>query len=245
MKCIKEYYYSDGKCQPVTPIPNCLYYDEFSGVCQECLSSYYLDTNNCILRNVSNDIINCEQNKIDDDLCLECVDNYDLINNNTVCVKKIENCLLYSVSVIDLVGDHEYQCDNCVNGYYLNSSMNAGKGQCIKGSIPKCIKYVNDKNECEQCQFMYYLDSPTECIKSNPTKISPNCISTDSSQPDTCLKCDKGYTMIKRSTQCQLIDSLRSPTAKQQNQCTGWISPSECSSCKPMFFGKLCQNEIG
>ena len=245
-ECVQGYFVNGGLCQPVSTVANCFKYSGVNGTCVECTSDFFLDintTNTCIQRNVSIDIVNCEQNKIDSDSCFSCVLDYDLTQNDTVCVPKVIDCLEYIVTSVDPSGNHQYKCDKCISKYYLDITGNNGVGLCLQGTINNCDTYTKDANQCVECEFQYYLNSPTECLQSNPNNISPNCTRTDSTKPDSCLECASNYKLIHRATECQLAGPYQSLTNTEESRCTEWANPTQCISCEPMFYGQQCENE--
>lgn len=247
-ECLQGYFVQNNKCEKVTLIDNCLNYNGVSGFCEECNSDFYLDTstqNLCVQRVQSLNIKNCEIKKISHDSCSQCVQNFQLFQNDSLCVNKINNCASYSLFGVDDEGNNQYKCDGCLSHYYLDSLFQGGIGQCNKGTISNCLNYKLDKNECLECEFMYYLQSSTECVQSTFDNISSNCVQTDSSKPNTCLKCEQNYILINRITECQLAQPFENFTNVKENKCTEWQNPTECISCEPMFYGKQCENETG
>jgi hypothetical protein len=247
-ECIQGYYIQNNQCVPVNLAENCLNYNGITGACQECSNKYYLDENNsntCTARIKSLEIKHCLQTNPRQDTCQQCSDNFELTQNDIVCVPKIENCLSYIVLVVDPQGDHQYKCSKCGDTYYLNVSLNGGKGECIKGSIQNCRKYLTEKDECSECDFSYYLSSPTECLQSNLDHLPDNCSKTDSSKPDTCTQCKTNHILINRSTQCQLAKPFINFTNTTESHCTTWETSTKCLSCEPMYYGTQCQNQVG
>jgi hypothetical protein len=151
----------------------------------------------------------------------------------------------YNVNSVDPDGNHTYNCSKCQENYYLDITGNNNLGECIEGTILNCKEYIFDKNECFKCQFGFYLSNPITCESSNLKNISSNCLETDSTQPDTCLKCKDNFILLERVEECELADKFKTNLNIETNQCLGWSDPTTCSDCAPMFYGTTCQHETG
>jgi hypothetical protein len=194
---------------------------------------------------VSVDIKNCNKISLISDACGECSDGYELTQNDELCVNHITNCIEYQVTTVNSDGNHDYSCSRCDEKHYIDTAGNGGLGECKEGTVLNCLDYAFDKDECIKCEFGFYITSSTTCEASDLRNISPNCLETDTTQPDTCLKCKANYVLLERIEECALADKFKNAVNKQETKCIGWNSSTTCSDCFPMFYGPTCENETG
>jgi hypothetical protein len=189
------------------------------------------------------DIKNCKVISLDSDTCSECNDGFELTQANELCVNHIPNCIEYNVTTVNVDGNHNYVCSRCIAKHYLDSLGNGGLGECKQGTILNCTEYIFNKNECVTCDFGFYLSDPITCTASNLKNISPNCLETDSTQPDTCLKCNTNFILLERVQECELADKFKDILSDEDSKCTKWTDATTCVDCYPMFYGTTCENE--
>ena len=173
------------------------------------------------------------------------MDGYKLTQNDELCVNHITNCIEYQVTTVNADGNHDYTCAKCLQKYYIDSTGNGGLGECKEGTVPNCLEYVFNKNECVTCEFGFYITSPTTCEASDLKNISPNCFVTDSSQKDTCLTCKNNFVLLTRVEECELADKFKNILSTEESKCIQWNDAVSCSDCEPMFYGTTCEHETG
>lgn len=244
-ECSSGYFLDNSTCVQVAPIADCLHYSGVDGGCVECVSGFFLQTGGCQPRVTSLDIKNCSQLALNLDSCLTCVDGYKLTQNDSLCVNNIENCLDYQVTSVNADGNHDYTCVKCLDKHYVNASGNGGLGECLQGTIENCQEYAVDKDECVKCGYGFFLSGSNTCDPSDPKNLSPNCLETDSTQPDTCLQCKPNFVLIQRRQECELADRFKDILNSEESKCIQWADDTRCTDCEPMFYGTTCQNETG
>ena len=199
----------------------------------------------CINRVISVDIKNCVEVSLTSDTCLKCLDGFNLTNSDQLCVNQIANCSEYQVTSVNTNGKHNYMCVKCIEKHYLEPTKNNGLGECKIGTISNCREYIPNENKCVKCEFGFYITSPTTCEGSNLENISPYCLETDSTQPDTCSKCKEQYILLERVEKCELANKYKNAVTDEKSKCIGWSDENTCTDCKPMFYGKTCEKETG
>lgn len=234
---------------------NCLHYSGVSGDCSQCLDEFFLKNSKPVLRELiegacsprvnSQDIKNCDQVSLAADTCAKCVEGYKLTQADSLCVNHINNCVEYQVTAANADGNHDYVCKKCLEKFYLDSAGNAGLGECKLGTVAHCREFAIDKDECAKCDFGYYNTAPTTCEASDLKNISPNCLETDSTKPDSCLQCKPNYVLLQREEECELADKFKNILSEEQSRCIRWANATSCTDCEPMFYGTTCQHKTG
>ena len=173
IKCEKDIYIPDenGGCKNAEKciLGNnyCLECNEEGNLCKECDISYYSDLNGgCSYTD------NCEISYKGE--CLKCKENFILNENNKICKslksEEFKNCKLINNSTLT--------CEECEEGYYLNSGDN------------KCSIYDNCYKSlfgiCLQCNLGYYLDKKEDKCKEQNNRLTNCKISIDGITCDIC-----------------------------------------------------------
>ena len=142
IKCIDKFYLTkDNIC---TTEEKCEYGDGNTGLCNYCLTGYYLDNKDkkCKIQ-IGEEFKHCE---VYEDGCIECEPEY-YIGGDLKC-SKVKNCM----------ESQNETCIECNNGYYLGKD-----NRC--SPVEHCI-YSGGLFECEECEDEYYFSMHTRtCIK--------------------------------------------------------------------------------
>ena len=96
IKCVDGFRLaSETECVTVTPIDNCVLYDQSSSAnkCKACLPEFYVSGNLCVARQNSVSIPNCETLNPLSDTCLNCSATFVLSNDQLFCASEKPNCI--------------------------------------------------------------------------------------------------------------------------------------------------------
>ena len=120
-----------------------------------------------------------------------CLANYFLTQDGK-CIENIcQTGGYYGCKECDMINN---KCSSCNSGYYLPTDDNI-KSQCQKCSdvVNNCIECSGKINniKCTKCEDNYLL-SDNKCLKCK-TGIYDACKTCDSSNPNFCGSCNKGY----------------------------------------------------
>ena len=149
---------SKDKCDPITPVENCLSYQAKAGksTCIHCKSGFSLTNGACRKAIPSCLLLNPETPEI----CAICIWTYSW--NGTHCAKRefeLKNCVTFDLRGV---------CSECEEEFYLKADTN----QCLPVSIANCQAYTPNENNCLQCNQGYYLNS---ALNSCQLQEDPNC----------------------------------------------------------------------
>ena len=226
--------------------------------CTECEKGYYKDNGLC--KKCSNwGCEECTYEKVGDSYqevlkCQKCLSEGYILVDESQC----QNCGLYCKKCHLLKGgNNEVECDECEDGYYLDSdkyckncdfkSISNGKCYyCASGKNPDyCLcseGYVLVDNSCISC--------PNNCYK---------CEYNKDKNSKKCLKCNPGYMLdsdnkcIFSESQCQYYDidgsnkencliCQTNKYSQKENKC--FDCPSGCSDCDyDKTMGKVICNK--
>ena len=138
-----------------------------NGICQKCISNYYLSTFNNICSNEKN----CNEADRDTGLCTICKSDYFLDTNDYKCKSNIENNeFKYCLKVVNNL------CTECIKSYILSKDS-----KCV--DTYNCLESENGK--CILCEKNYHLGLDNKC-----TDIE-HCIYTN--EHGFCIECEDNY----------------------------------------------------
>ena len=138
-----------------------------NGICQKCISNYYLSTFNNICSNEKN----CNEADRDTGLCIICKSDYFLDTNDYKCKSNIENNeFKYCQKVVNNL------CTECIKSYILSKDS-----KCV--DTYNCLESENGK--CILCEKNYHLGLDNKC-----TDIE-HCIYTN--EHGFCIECEDNY----------------------------------------------------
>ena len=198
-------------------IANCATYVANEHRCQTCESQFFLAKDgNCYYYGK----LGCsEQTSNSDDDCTKCLPGFYMNAKNYCEVVHVQHCKVYVVTSTQT----QNSCQTCHDGFYESS------GNCLQQSLPDCLTYLANKNECSLCVNLKKPDggnlcvdmtSHTECVESNGLD-------------DTCITCKPGFK--KSGNNCTALDSskLRRPVP----DCLGNDTTDDamCQKCQPGF----------
>ena len=95
---------------------------------------------------------------INQDLCSKCKEGFLHTKDYLKCLPVLENCKDHNIDLADFQSS-EHVCKKCVDFYFYNQTDKI----CVKGTVPKCLEYDNNKNLCAKCIQPYYIDGQKNC----------------------------------------------------------------------------------
>lgn len=129
-------------------------------------------------------------NKSNQNQCLECMDNYYLMLDNTCASGSVNNCIETKVVLFYIL------CDKCAEGYFKNAAS-----QCVKGNVENCKTYVLNENTCAVCEegYQMFKDSSNKyyCIKMQDSKCKKWVAAQATDSKYDCEVCHDGFTPSK------------------------------------------------
>ena len=179
--------------------------------------------------------------------CTECLNNEYKLNSQGHCDHcNIDNC---KKCHYDLYGNNLWFCDQCYEGYYLDSSKRLckrckGPIEINNGNCTICSDIEEDyeSGSC-WCNLFYTIKNHSTCVKCPDN--CPYCKYNNKTNKIECLKCEPGYTLNpeKECTKCgngceycTLSDDLTpicttcfSRKFTSKNKCL--ICPENCKYC--------------
>ena len=236
--CINGFYVSDSICVKSTIVANCDQYSPTEDKCIACEFDYFLSEGDCLER--VDKVDNCATYVVDQELCSECEEGYQINETGTECILLPDNCIEYE-SVDAETGN--VTCAKCGDKHYV------AEGVCVMGSVDFCKTYVVNQDTCEKCEENYALDGntcveieleiehcevyeievPIRCEKCDfksdkyfKSSICEayadiaNCLAF--SNLDTCEECALGYELVENS--CNEIPEGENCLKKEQGNCT-------------------------
>ena len=207
-------------------------------ICGTCNIGYYLPSDQKTECKKCSDLVpfsNRGLGSLDSMISISCIDNYFLSLDGN-CIG--DGCLIgnyYGCKECDMINN---KCSSCNSGYYLATDDNV-KSQCKKCSdvVNNCIECSGQISniKCTKCENSYLL-SNNKCIKCK-TGIYDACKTCDSSNPNFCGSCNKGYYL-----------PLNEPNREKCKKCSDSINNCEeceydavnnkvvCTACKLNYY---------
>ena len=168
--CNSGFYPSAGVCVAVSKA-NCNVYTENTNNCRTCAQTYYSSNGNCLLQSLPG----CTTYVANLNVCSVCASGFNLIGGF---------CNAASSGPANCFEPDGILCKICADGYYVRLS------RCIKQDVPFCIKFVQNKNECSECETGYRVSGVYCASIPDPNVTVANCYK----QTDTsCTWCNVGY----------------------------------------------------
>lgn len=181
IKCSKELYLVDNKCQPVTQVDNCSTYSESENKCLSCSSEFYVNAEGtaCQERNLKQ-IDECATFNSTVDECLACSEGYSLTKDNKKCLKDIENCDYPEKGADKNASSHT--CLVCKENFHL-----VDQNQCVPSTVPNCKLHEANENICRECEAGRY-PAGSECA----VQSQEHCLEFYENT-NNCSECKMGY----------------------------------------------------
>ena len=196
-QCSSSFILVAGLC--VAMPANCMTYETIPGGvrCTVCMMGFYLNANNvCVAQNIAN----CMTYQANANICTVCMANFILQNNACVVPAPIPNCS-------DQVGS---TCNRCAFGFYLSNNS------CLTQSLPNCLLYVANVNQCSQCLF----NSGYEVLNGLCVLTPVNCQTySPVNGVLTCTICNRNYYLNSNTCVLQSIPNCMTYQANA-NICT-------------------------
>lgn len=224
IKC-KGVFYLAGEnppCSKATEVLNCKSYKATKDECGECLDSHYLDdaNNKCILRNHPK-ISNCLKLNPYADQCSTCDSETIESLDKTRCYEKIDNCLNLSQAASFNVSKHT--CLVCNPTHYLEANA------CKLRTVPNCIKYKENSDQCEKCE------GDNSYLKDNKCEVQnvENCYRYFENSND-CDICNENFHRVNNSCEPNNV-----------THCTEYVPNSNsCQVCKAGYYNIVTECKL-
>ena len=222
-KCVHGYYdaVQDGENCTKINIPGCLRFSLTEQKCLLCSPGWYLGINQatCTKRTLIDD---CEYYSQTSNKCQKCFIGFKLMDLTPETVATVNNCQLFipdcHIDSQNAAGN--IQCDECINYYYPN----ADASKCLKGTVDRCWKYVQDINinggytinTCDKYINEFLFKRKNECFLtgSHPlVNLIQGCLTYDyiiSSTMNFCTVCDSETHFLTESYCCPYGQHLNS-----------------------------------
>ena len=229
---------SDSKC---TQCPSS------SDYCTSCISGYTPKNGQCEKDQITCSDSKCTQCPSSSDYCSSCTYGYTPKNGKCVLIQdsssqdsssqdsssqesyNIDHCEYYLTP---------FECESCVNGYYLDNNECKQKAICDVDNCKECKN--TDSYKCEECNEGYHLYEG-ECI-SNECQVN-NCYKCIESSSNICDECNSGYHKTNDYTCesnniCQIsncVDCYYDPYDNEHcNNCDKgyYLESNYCSKCE-------------
>jgi hypothetical protein len=211
---------SSGGCVPVIPVANCVAYDSSVAfnMCAECAEGFYSKEGvQCVERQQSREIANCEVHHPTLDICKSCHNGYLLLPSGLVCKQAVLFCDRYDPESLD---SGMLVCLSCLPTLYLRNN------DCIMGTAPHCLIYETDLDRCAVCVNGYYIGMSGSCIQH--TKI-PNCETYSPNLKNKCDRCANSTMPFEIESGCQAVD-------RRLPKCRHYAPDQSCISCEDEYF---------
>ena len=211
VKCVEDKVLVAGSCQPQAELKNCRNREDNS--CLTCEEGFLLFGKKCVSR-MAYSFFKCSDTALESKDQNENLEEPSKSKNNQhsgKCDCGSDGLEIEEAQTCEAIGadkcreyDHEDQCVQCREGYYMSPSL-----VCLEGEIAFCKVYaapVNGVQVCKMCEQKYVLENNT-C---RPTLeiFSRNCEEADG---EMCIKCAKGAYSVGLNI---------SPTTTIQNKLT-------------------------
>lgn len=193
MACKTGFLLFNGLCQ--APQLTCAQFDTTGTVCYVCFAGFYPLNGVCVAQSVPH----CADYYFSTNLCYQCASGYSLLNYVCVANSVIPDCLTISGP----------NCLACNPGFYLVDNG------CVKQSQPNCATYVNNSNDCSQCNSGYFVFSG-RCFQ-----IPDNCANpTVANNAAVCSGCKGGFFLQSGGCLAQNVANCRTYTSVNSNDCS-------------------------
>ena len=228
-------------CLPIN-INHCIYGigEKNLVICILCETGYHLENNKC-----EKEVKECTIG--DNEKCQSCNSNNNLRNqcekcnyryylpsdgNKIICenCNKIEKCLECSGTKNNPI------CEKCENGYETKNGLCELK-LCEIGEREKCKSCnsnTNFQNQCENCNYGYYLPSDGNKIICQNCNIE-NCLESSGTKNNPiCEKCENGYEIksgICELKQCEIGENEKCKSCRTEKN-----RQNECFTCNEGYY---------
>ena len=252
-KCIDGYFLSKDK-NSCTKEENCYSGDKFYGICNYCIENYYIDLKDrkCKLNKEDKDFNNCI--KIENDFCILCENGYNLSEDgkctttkncaevlNGKCITCSDNYYLgldNRCSNIKhcIYSDSIFQCKECEDGYYYNSTSQI----CLQYTeeFENCkLTTFNGSYYCYYCKTGFYINQTDHlCYNNKEENEFFKCLMTDMNG-EYCINCEDNYYIGYKDHKCSKIYGCE--ISENEEKCL------ECDNrhCLDVKTGKCENNE--
>lgn len=184
--------------------------------CATCSEGYFFSENGeCV------NTKNCKKSQKRLSYCEECDDGFFLLTNGLFCSSS-PNCIY---------GDRETgKCTECERGFYLDLNDDMCKSNTDNNKFKNCK--IGSEN-CEECQYKYYLGEDNIC------SLSKNCSVSD--ENGKCTECSKGYYLSSYDNKCTIVENCLKVNYKFEcEECDSYLLLNN-SKCVPIDAWEISQ----
>ena len=243
-KCISGYY-STAYGDSCTKEKNCYLGNKDLGICNQCLSEYYIDLQDgkCKSNKEVNDYKYCIKA---DGTCSACIQGTYLGNDNKcsfsryceesfngTCLQCIDNCHLGLDNICSDVDkciytDYYGVCTECEDNYYYNRSDKCCELE--KENFENCKSTYHDGQFCEKCKKDFYNNKTDHLCYSNKEKNDFYKCASTSYDGEYCSVCEEGYYNGYIDHKCTTIEGC--DISVDENKCLECYSDFYCFDAK-------------
>ena len=232
VECINLHYFFNDVCTLIEDagiIQGCIKYDAtLSNIsCLECDGNSFLSSNNCLKRENSTNIPNCQTKSLTSDKCQTCIDNYRLTDDLLACKPILVACRTYEPAN----KTQEFKCTSCEDGFYLKTNdlvanPTAQLRECLAGKIDDCARYMDGaESTCLSCKNGFVLNAGV-CEKSNEIVGCTDFHETDKTRCNHCNDEENfNFIILKK---CVAIPTPVTNCAKH----SGVLNSPICDECE-------------
>jgi len=177
---------------------------DISSICLKCDTGTFLNTST-LCQTCSSAIVGCST-CLSSTVCTSCDINNILVGSGCqICATFIPNCLNCTKIGVSV------HCVICAVGYYIDPITFTCKP--CNTSVSNC-KYCLSEFDCTDCEWLYYLDSPTLCpVCSVALNYCLNCTNNG----NTCYQCIDDHSLLDNG-KCYLCDNWISDCVRCSDQ---------------------------
>lgn len=206
-KCKDGFYLNSGD-KICLNVENC--YESTFGKCISCNSGYYLDVKEGTCKNQESNLLFCKKS-LDGNTCDTCEEDY-FFDENGKCIG------------VNYCSEGLYQCNKCIDGYYLTADGNA--------CTPEKNCYSGDRLNglCNQCKDNNYIDLNDRKCKSN--KDNEDFYFCKKVENNICILCENEYN-LSEDGKCTLTKNCAE------------VEAGKCLTCSDGYYlglDNICTN---
>lgn len=230
--CEYGYYLSAGRCNEVTPITNCIVYDNSQdNNCLQCDTRYFSQGNQCVLRTLT--VANCAQYANMTDTCGECAVSYWLSPDSKTCSKALQYC--QTPLWLQQGTSYQANCANCLDQFYILTSITSGtlttSCQLPTMLIEGCLQY-QQSTLCNICDNGYFLAN-FKCQKHDKEVLSMiDCLTYSTSQLNLCSGCAVSKYLYSLLNYCRPVSNILP-------NCASYNTEAICNQCVHGYYLSL------
>ena len=200
-----SYFDENGFC-----VKNNFCSESLNGVCQKCISNYYLARYN----NGCSNVKNCFQAEQDTGFCTLCEPEYYLDLQDYKCKSNLEDNEYKYCQKVD-----DFKCTSCISSYKLSKDSKCTEAEkCVEAENGKCIVcednyYLGLDNKCSNIKHCIYSNRYNECIECEDNyyylTLNRTCLKADdkfehckTAGGSFCTACKDNYYLNPNDTTC-------------------------------------------